>query len=381
MGASDLSLSNYYYDDACCSLSGFSVAHDTSYIIPILQQARQLNPALKVIALPWSAPGWMKFGGTFTGTCQSNLNYLINSYYPTYASYFAKFVSAYANTYGIPIYAVSMQNEPHNCNSGYATMNMEPPDQSNFALKLRSALNKAGFGAVKILAWDHNWYDNGAPTSYPQQVLSYNNNQALHAVNGTAYHCYGSPDGSYTVQTTFHNTYPTKEVYFTECTGGTWATNAASNLVWEMQNNLIGPLRNWARTSLYWSIALDPNNGPSVGGCSTCRGMITVDDTNGTYTRNGEYYTWEHLSKVVAPGAVRISSPDLGNGSIQTVAFKNPDSSLALVAVNSNTTSPITFQVSWNGQSFNYTLPARGPAGAASTRPGGARQTEPSSTG
>jgi glucosylceramidase len=116
--------------------------------------------------------------------------------------------------------------------------------------------------------------------------------------------------------------------------------------------------------------------------------MITVDNTNGTYTRNGEYYAWEHLSKVVAPectggswatnaasnlvwelqnnligplrnsGAARIASTDLGNGSIQTVGFKNPDGSLALITLNSNTTHPITFQVSWGGQSFTYTLPA-----------------------
>jgi glucosylceramidase len=363
MGASDLSLSNYSYDDTCCSLSRFSVAHDTSYIIPILQQARQLNAQMKVMAVPWSAPGWMKFGGSFTGTCWWNYNYLNNSYYPTYASYFAKFVSAYANAYGIPIYAVSMQNEPHNCSSAYATMNMEASDQSNFALQLRSALNNAGFGGVKIISWDNNWYESNQPTTYPQQVLSYNHSQALNAVNGAAYHCYGSPDGGYSVQSTFHGAYPSKDVYFTECTGGTWATNAAANLVWEMQNNLIGPVRNWARTSLYWSIALDPNNGPNVGGCTTCRGMITVDNTHGTYTRNGEYYAWEHLSKVVQPGAVRIASTDLGNGNIQTVAFKNPDGSLAVIALNSNWTSPIPFSVNWGGQAFNYTLP---PASVAS---------------
>jgi len=174
-----------------------------------------------------------------------------------------------------------------------------------------------------------------------------------------AYHCYEGPDGSYSLQTDFHNAYPSKEVHFTECSGGGWATNQAGNLKWELQNNVIGPLRHWAKSSLYWNIALDQNHGPRVGGCDNCRGMITVNTATGTYTKNEDYYAWAHLAKVVRTGAVRIGSTSLGNGSIETVAFKNPDGSLALVALNSNETSSLTFKVRWAGQSFDYTLPAR----------------------
>jgi glucosylceramidase len=362
LGASDIALSNFFYDYTCCDLGDFSVGHDAGYIIPILGQARQLNPSVRIVGTPWSAPGWMKYGGSFAGSCGSGLNYLQSFYYTTYAAYLAKFVTAYRATYGIPIHALSIQNEPRNCNSTFATMNMEPADQAKFALDLRTALDSAGFGGVKIIAWDHNWYEGGAPTTYPQSVLSYNGGQARQAIDGVAYHCYESPAGGYSVQTTFHNAYPSEEVHFTECTGGSWSTDAAANLVWAMQNNLIGPLRNWARTSMYWSIALDPYNGPYVGGCTTCRGMLTVDNATGTYRKNGEYYVWKHFSKVVQPGAVRIDSSDLGSGSIQTVAFRNPDRSIALIALNSNGSASITFRVGWAGQSFDYTLPARSAA-------------------
>lgn len=359
MGASDTARGNYSYDDTCCDLRDFSVAHDEAYVIPILRQARSLNPRLKVLATPWSAPGWMKFGGTFTGYCDTYLNYLRNDAYQMYADYFARFVTAYSRTHGVPIHAVSMQNEPHHCSSAYATMNMEPGDQANFAVELRAALNAAGHGAVKIIAWDHNWYEGGQPTGYPQAVLGHDNGRAYGAVDGAAYHCYDSPSDGYWVQTAFRSAHPAKEVHFTECTGGGWATDAAANLVWALQSNLIGPLRNWARSSLYWSVALDPRSGPNVGGCTNCRGMITVDNASGTYTRNGEYYVWAHLAKVVQPGAVRIGSPDLGPGSIQTVAFRNPDRSLALVALNSSGASTTRFRVAWAGQAFDYTLPAR----------------------
>ena len=351
MGASDLSRGNYSYDampagQTDTALAHFSISHDTAYIIPILQQAKGLNSALKLNATPWSAPGWMKFGDSYVGDCSGANNYLNNAYYTTYANYFKKFVTAYQG-YNLPIYMVSMQNEPRNCQSSYGSMNMEPADQGNLAGKLRTALGSG----VKIMGWDHNWYENGAPSGYPQALINANGG----AVDAIGYHCYDSPDGAYSVQTTFHNANQSKAVYFTECTGGGWATNHAANLIWETKNNLIGPMRNWARASTYFSIALDPNGGPNVGGCTNCRGMVTVNNSNGTYTKNEDYYAWAHFAKFVDAGAVRVSSTEAGG--ISDVAFRNPDGSIVLVALNSNTSST-TFQARWNGKGFRYTLPA-----------------------
>lgn len=118
MGASDFARNNYSYDDSCCDLNGFSVQHDAAYIIPLLQQARQINPEVKVLAVPWSAPGWMKFNNSFTGG-----GYLRNDLYGMYADYFVKFLQGYQAA-GVPIHSLSMQNEPHNGNSTYATMQM-----------------------------------------------------------------------------------------------------------------------------------------------------------------------------------------------------------------------------------------------------------------
>lgn len=357
MGASDLSLSNYSYDAMPAgqtdpSLANFSVSHDTSYIIPLLQQARNLAPDLKINATPWSAPGWMKIGDSYVGSCSGANNYLNPSYYTAYANYFAKFVQAYQG-YNLPIYMVSMQNEPRNCNGTYGTMNMEPADQANFATKLRTALNNSGASGTKILGWDHNWYENGNPTGYPQALIAAN----AGAVDAIGYHCYDSPDGAYSVQSAFRTAYPSEQVYFTECTGGGWATNHAANFVWELKNNLIGPVRNWARASTYFSLALDPSGGPTVGGCDNCRGMLTVNNSNGTYTKNEDYYAWAHFSKFVDAGAVRVASTDLASSGLSNVAFRNPDGSIVLVALNSNGSSK-TFQVKWDGKAFEYTLPA-----------------------
>jgi glucosylceramidase len=370
MGASDESVTNYSYDDLPSGqtdpgLARFSVSHDTSYIIPVLQQALSLNPSILIDATPWSAPAWMKNGDTFTGDCSGTEDYLNPGYYSAYANYYAKFVSAYAS-YGIPIGLVSMQNEPQNCSAGYATMNLDAtgpnPNEAAFASYLRSALNAAGHSGTQILGYDHNWYSpSGTPTTYPQQLMAANGAD----VNAIGYHCYSIPSGvndPYDVQTTFHNQYPNTPIYFTECTGGAWADGQASNLDWEALNNIIGPMNNWATASDYWGMALNPSSGPNVansaGGCTNCRGMITVDNSNGTFTLNEDYYVWAQFSKFVQPGAVRIASPNLESSDLPNIAFKNPNGSIALVVLNDNSSSAQTFQVDSNGQGFNYTLPA-----------------------
>jgi glucosylceramidase len=370
MGASDLSLTNYSYDDmppgqTDPTLAHFSVAHDTAYIIPVLRQALSLDRGVKFDATPWSAPAWMKNGDTFAGDCTGTENYLNPKYYPAYAKYFAKFVSAYEGTYGIPVYMVGMENEPQNCSSGYATMNLDAtgpnPNEAALAPYLRSALNSAGYRGVRILGYDHNWYGpDGNATTYPQQLMA----AAGADVNGIGYHCYSIPSGvtdPYDVQTTFHDAYPDTPIYFTECAGGSWATDAAGNVDWEALNNIIGPMRNWAVSSDYWTMATDPDSGPNVananGGCGDCRGMVTVDNSNGTFTLNEDYYIWAQFSKFVQAGAVRIGSPNLESSDLPNIAFKNPDGSIALVVLN-DASSPQTFGVDSGGHGFSYTLPA-----------------------
>jgi glucosylceramidase len=371
MGASDESLTNYSYDDMPAGqtdpdLTHFSVAHDTAYIIPVLRQALALNSDVKIDATPWSAPAWMKNGDTYVGDCTGTENYLNPAYYQAYAKYFAKFVSAYSGTYHIPIYMVSMQNEPQNCSSGYATMNLDAtgpnPSEAAFAPYLRSALDSAGYRGVQVLGYDHNWYGpDGTATTYPQQLKA----AAGSDVDAIGYHCYSTPGGvndPYDVQTTFHDAYPDTPIYFTECSGGSWATDQAGNLSWEVLNTIIGPMRNWAVASEDWPLALDPRSGPNVatanGGCGDCRGMVTVDNSNGTFTLNEDYYVWAQFSKFVQPGAVRIASPDLESSDLPNIAFRNPDGTISLVVLNDNASSSQSFQVTYGGRGFSYTLPA-----------------------
>ncbi|KAI7247537.1 hypothetical protein KC345_g11953, partial [Hortaea werneckii] len=69
MGASDYARTIYSYNDLPeqerdLELAKFSIAHDEADIIPLLQQAMELNPEIRLMASPWSAPGWMKTSGS-----------------------------------------------------------------------------------------------------------------------------------------------------------------------------------------------------------------------------------------------------------------------------------------------------------------------------
>jgi glucosylceramidase len=348
MGASDFSASgNYSYDDVPSgqtdpNLANFSIAHDTAYIVPLIKQALAINSNLKLVALPWSPPAWMKTTGTMNG---GNIN---TTYFPTLAQYFVDFVQAYQQQ-GIPIYALSVQNEPLYSTTGYPSEYLAATDESTFiATNLAPALSAAGLGSVNIFGYEHNW-DN---TSYPETVLA---SSAGQYVAGSSFHCYaGDPSAQSTVETAF----PAKNIWFTECSGITSST-FPGDLVWNAENLLIGATRNWARSVSLWNLALDQNSGPINGTCTNCRGVVTIDDSvsPSTITFNVEYYVLGHLGKFVVPGAHRINSNTFGAGSIEDVAFQNPDGSIVLLVLNSASSSG-TFAVSYNGQLFNYTLPA-----------------------
>ncbi|HEX7735524.1 MAG TPA: discoidin domain-containing protein [Ktedonobacteraceae bacterium] len=348
MGASDLTLAangEYSYDDmpkgqTDPDLTHFSIAHDQAYIIPLLKQALQINPNLKIMATPWSPPGWMKSTDSMEG---GTLN---TSAYASYANYFVKYIQAY-QALGVPIYAVTVQNEPLYVPVGYPGMSFPADQEATFIKNYLAPAFAQNNITSKILGYDHNWDQPGYPTSLLNDA---NTNAAL---AGTAWHCYaGAPE----VQTPLHNAYPGKDTYETECSGGQWEMN---NGLPGTTNLLISATRNWAKSVVRWGLALDPNGEPNLGtgaACSQCRGIVSVDQNTGNVTYNGDYYSLGQASRFLAPGASRIDS-SVGSNQVSDVAFMNPDGSKVLVVYNAAATRQ-RFDAQWGGQWFSYELPA-----------------------
>jgi len=367
IGATDLALSSYTYDDVAPGttdpqLGQFSIAHDQAYMIPTIKAAFAVNPNIKVMALPWSPPAWMKTNGDLNGGTLNTANF------SALATYFTKFIQAYEAN-GIPINYVAVQNEPLNVNSGYPTMFMNSGDEGQFISRyLGPALHELkprnqhwnftgqnedpSDATPGILGYEHNW-DN------PRYAEDLAENPAVRRyLAGVSFHCYAgnAPDA----QNALHDLDGGIPVFFTECTGGSFAPDFATNLRNDTEGQVIDVLRNWGKTVTFWNLALDENNGPTVEhGCTTCRGVVTINTstTPAVVTRNVEYYVLGHLAKYVQAGAYRIASNSFGKGSIEDVAFKNPDGSIAVLAFNGAAT-PGEFSLNWNGQTASTTLPA-----------------------
>lgn len=320
MGASDYARFIYSYDDQLegqfdHDLKDFSIDHDRESILPLTQWALQLNPELKLFASPWSAPGWMKDTGKMvTGK-------LLKENYQTYARYFAKFIQAYAEE-GVPIYAVTPQNEPLFVPPHYPGMELLADEAITFVKDyLKPTFNKEAI-KTKILGYDHNW----DRIDYGFDILDH----AYDSFDGVAWHWYGGRPVS---QSRVHEAYPNKEVHFTEGSGGEWIPEfepAFSNLM----RTGIAIMRNYSKSFILWNMALDENNGPTVPGFgeSTCRGLLKINQVTKEFEYTLDYYGLAHFSKYVRPGAFRVSSSD--HERIKNVVFQNKDQSLVAILFN-----------------------------------------------
>jgi glucosylceramidase len=357
MGASDFTVSGpYTYDDQLPGmtdhgLAHFSIAHDNSYIIPILQQSLALSPSLTVLAVPWTPPSWMKSGGNWTAMAGGTLN---ADSYADWAQYFVKFIQAYAAA-GIPVDYVMPQNEPTNP-TFIPGMTMDASQEADLVKNhLGPALAAAGL-STKILGFEFAW-DN---LDYPRTLL--NDPGAASYLAGTSWHCYGGTPDS---MTTIHNEYPTKDNFMTECTGTLVNFHTTDQFATDV-NLLINSTRNWARGVTMWNIALDQTGGPSQG-CAVCSGLVEMqvwlDPTTGAWTHwapTAEYWAMGQMSKFVRPGAVRLAT-NVPAAGINNVAFHNTDGSTVLVAVN-NSSSAQTFAAQKGSEWTSYTLNAHAAA-------------------
>ena len=336
IGASDMSASDFTYDDVSgtdVNLDNFSIDVEKTDLIPVLKQIITINPTIKIVASPWTAPAWMKTNNNFS---QGSLK---PEYYDAYARYFVKYIQA-MKAQGITIDAITPQNEPLNANNN-PSMVMQPVEQENFIKNnLGPQFQTAGL-TTKIIVYDHN----ADRTDYPLTILA--DPQASQYVDGSAFHLY---QGQISALGPVHNAYPTKNLYFTE--QYTASTGSFSgDLSWHINNLIIGATRNWCRNVIEWNLASDPSFGPHTnGGCTTCQGAITISPS---VSRNVSYYIIAHASKFVRPGAVRIASDN--QSSLPNVAFKNTDGSKVLIVLNAGNASQ-TFNIRFNSKMVTSTL-------------------------
>jgi glucosylceramidase len=359
IGASDLNSFVFSYSDlknneTDFDLKKFSLSQDLNDVIPVMKEILAINPKIKILGSPWSAPVWMKTNNNIRGGS------LKKECYSVYAQYFVKYIQSMKNE-GIAIDAITIQNEPLN-SKNTPSMQWYYTEQADFIKNhLGPAFQKAGI-TTKIILFDHNC----DRVDYPLALL--NDPDVAKYADGTGFHHYGGDMGAMSVH---HLARPDKNLYFTEQMTTEDPGDKHINISASVNRTIINVVRNWSKNSILWNLAANSKNDPHTdnGGCSGCQGAVAIDGEN--IIRNIAYYTVAHASKFVRPGSVRIASTYPGDKTVSltedeerpgikratviensqvmpNVAFKTPDGKIVLIVAN-DTWSTNSCKIQYHG--------------------------------
>ncbi|MAG20703.1 MAG: glycosyl hydrolase [Candidatus Marinimicrobia bacterium] len=310
--------------------------------------AANLDPPqeIKFTAACWSPPGWMKTSGTLIGGT------LKSGYEKHLAGYFRKFIEAYAAE-GIPIYAITIQNEPNYLPKDYPGMMLTPEQEMAVVVaayeNFHSNLSDKDELQTKIWINDHNFED-WVNADYILTALEKMGKK--HYVDATAFHNYTPFPASN--MSKLHQKHPHTDIQLTE--HSEWGVAGMRNIQQYFQN--------WSRSYMYWvtmtTKKLDEHNqGPynRLGELSPTL-LIEKNSFSPEWYVTPEYYLISQFSKFIRPGAIRINCDKGSDANVTFVAFKNLDNSIVLVGVN-QTKKSRTFTVKYNEKMFSASLAAK----------------------
>lgn len=280
----------------------------SSFPIELPGAARaKLNGAI-IFASPWSPPAYMK---TNNSVIQGKLD---TAYYDEYAYYLDSFAN-YMAVNGVPLYAVSLQNEPDWLPT-YTSCGWTASDFVNFLSKSGSKITSTKVIASESLNFNHDYTD---------PIL--NSSEAEPHVDIIGGHLYGGGIADYPLARE-----KGKEVWMTEhyLSGTDWATDIATAK--EIHDCMVANFNAY----VYW-YAINETGFISTGGDILKRG-----------------YVMSQFSKFVRPGFTRVGVTTGSIGNIHITAYKN-DTNLVIVAINSNT-NPVSLDFAiQNGTDYSFT--------------------------
>jgi glucosylceramidase len=328
--SSDFSSDSYtYVRDGDRALDSFSIGHDLKYRVPLLRQALAAaashGTTMRVFASPWSAPAWMKSNGSMLGGGS-----LLPEHAASWARYIVKFVQAYEQA-GVPLWGLSVQNEPM-AKQTWESMIYTAEDETRFlADHLGPALQQAGLGDKKIIVWDHN------RDLLPQRAAHIlRDPKARPYIWGVGFHWYetwarGQP--MHRNVAAMSEAWPDVNFLLTEASIEkfdpaqlqSWANGERYG------SEIIGDLAAGAVGWVDWNMLLDSRGGPNHVG-NYCFAPIHATD-DGQLVVTPSYAYLGHFARYIRPGARRVNAA-ASRSTLETVAFRNNDSRLAVVVMN-----------------------------------------------
>lgn len=343
----DFSLRIWSLDDTPgdTQLRDFSLAPMREWVLPLIRDARAIAGAnrFQLLASPWSPPAWMKTNGEMP-----HGGSLKPEYRDTWARFIVKFIDAMQREEHIPVWAITVQNEPEAVQIWESCI-YTPEEERDFVRDhLGPALAHSPHRDVRILGWDHN-----RDRIEARAAAMLGDREAARYLWGLGMHWYVSED--YAAPSRVHAQFPDKHILFTEGCLEKGAKLGEWDRGERYATSIIQDFRNWIVGWIDWNIVLDLQGGPNHVQ-NFCDAPILVDvKTGGVFFQNSFYYIG-HFSRFVARGAHRIDSHG-GPAGLDSVAFVNPDGALVFVVMN-RTDAPLEFALAAGGAPRKCQIPA-----------------------
>jgi glucosylceramidase len=326
-------------------LHDFTLAPMRKWMMPLIHDARRTagGDRFRLVASPWSPPAWMK-----TNNRMDDGGKLRPEYRPSWASFFVKFVEHLQREEGIPVWGLTVQNEPE-AKQTWESCLYTPAEERDFIRDhLGPALHRAGLQHVRLMAHDHN---RDILEAHADAVFG--DPECAKYLWGTALHWYVSDD--YAAASRVHAKYPDKHILFTEGCLESGAKIGQWDRGERYARSIINDLRNWVCGWIDWNIVLDTRGGPNHVG-NFCDAPVLVDTKTGAVHYQNSFHYIGHFSRFVHPGARRIESGGNPPG-LLSIAFANPDGSLVVVVMNA-TDTPVDFSIAVSADTLSCRIPA-----------------------
>jgi glucosylceramidase len=326
-------------------LHDFTLTPMRRWLMPLLHDVQKAAGAdnFKLLVSPWSPPAWMK-----TNNRMDDGGSLRPEYRPAWANYVVRFVLAMQAEEKIPVWALTVQNEPE-ARQTWESCLYTPEEERDFVRDhLGPALDRAGLGGVHLLVCDHN-----RDILYKRASAAYLDAAAARYVWGAALHWYVSED--FGQSSRLHDAFPGKAILFTEGCVEQGAKPGAWGPGERYAHNMIGDFRNWVCGWIDWNIALDARGGPNHVG-NYCDAPVLVDVTSGKVQYQSSFYYIAQFSRFVTNGARRIVSNG-GPPMLESVAFVNPGGAVVAVVLNP-TDFAIDFTLAVGAEQLACRIPA-----------------------
>ena len=320
-----------------------SIGNDQGQLT-LAQQIKADYGVTNVFADAWSAPPFMKTndstdnGGTLCGvpsaTCSSG------DWRQAYANYLVQYAKDYSAA-GVPLTYVGPENEANLAPSNYDGMTLTPAQTANFLDVLGPTVAASGLSTKVECCATEGW-------DYAQQYAAAIEADPVANADTPVFTSHGYTEAPASALAGW-----TKPAWETEwSTFETWDPawddgTDASGLTWAQHIYTGLTAANLSAFLYWWGSSTPSGNGDNES-------LIQINGS--TVASSGRLWAFANYSRYVHPGAVRIGATS-SNGSVDLTAFKNTDGTIAVVALNTLSSSDaITYSLSGTGTPSGATV-------------------------